>query len=137
LLSAKGLLDEAGEKTQVEGMKQEANNHQKKIEQLGETLSKSEGLDSQSVQESAREIQQKASQMMHIYLGKDPDSSKALVFLGLVEGEEVIHYEALNEMTKGIKNGQATDIVQSILGEEKKHLTNCIHLVRQNAVSSS
>jgi hypothetical protein len=68
--------------------------------------------------------------MMHIYLGKDPDSSKALVFLGLVEGEEVIHYEALNEMTKGIKNGQTTDIMQSTLGEEKKHLTNCIHLVR-------
>ena len=41
-LSAKGLLDEAGIKTQIEGMKQEANNHQKKIEQLVEALSKSE-----------------------------------------------------------------------------------------------
>jgi hypothetical protein len=43
-LSAKGLLDEAGIKAQVEGMKQEATNHQKKIEQLVETLSKSEAL---------------------------------------------------------------------------------------------
>jgi hypothetical protein len=40
-LSAKGLLDEAGVKTQVEGMKQEANNHQKRIEELVETLSTS------------------------------------------------------------------------------------------------
>jgi hypothetical protein len=40
-LSAKGLLDEAGIKTQIECMKQEANNHQKKIDQLVETLSKS------------------------------------------------------------------------------------------------
>jgi hypothetical protein len=47
-------------------MKQEANNHQKRIDQL-ETLSKSEGLDSQSVQESAKETQQKASQIMHTY----------------------------------------------------------------------
>jgi hypothetical protein len=38
-LSAKGLLDEAGVKTQVEGMKHEANNHQKNIEELVETLS--------------------------------------------------------------------------------------------------
>jgi ferritin-like protein len=136
-LSAKGLLDEAGIKTQIEGLKQEANNHQKKINQLVEILAKSEGLESQSVQESARETQQKASQMMHIYLGEDPDSSEALDFLGLAEGGEVIHYEALNEMTKGIKNAQATDIVQSILEEEKNHLMKCIQLIRQNAASSS
>jgi ferritin-like protein len=135
--SAKGLLDEAGVKTQVEGMKQEANNHQKRIEELVETLSTSEGLDSQSIQESAKETQQKASQMMHIYLGEDPDPSEALDFLSLAEGGEVIHYEALNTMAQGIKNAQATDTVQSILEEEKKHLMNCIQLVRQNAASSS
>ena len=136
-LSAKGLLDEAGVKTQIEGMKQEANNHQKKIDQLVETLSKSEGLDSQSVQESAKETQQKASQMMHIYLGEDPDPSEALDFLSLAEGGEVIHYEALNTMAKGIKDLQVTDTVQSILEEEKKHLMQCIQLVRQNAAGSS
>ena len=74
--------------------------------------------------------------MMHIYLGGDPDSSEALDFLGLAEGD-VIHYEALKEMTKGVKNLQATDTVQSILEEEKKHLMNCIQLVRWNAASSS
>jgi len=135
-LSAKGLLDEAGVKSQVEGMKQEANNHQKKIEQLVETVSKSEGLDSQSVQESAKETQQKASQMMHIYLGDDPDPSEALDFLSLAEGVEVIHYEALNTMAQGIKNMQVKDTVQSILEEEKKHLMQCIQLVRNNAASS-
>jgi ferritin-like protein len=135
--SAKGPLDEAGVRTQVEGMKQEANNHQKQIEELVETLSTSEGLDSQSIQESAKETQQKASQMMHIYLGEDPDPSEALDFLSLAEGGEVIHYEALNTMAQGIKNAQATDTVQSILEEEKKHLMNCIQLVRQNAASSS
>jgi len=135
--SAKGSLDEAGVGTQVEGMKQKANNHQKQIEELVETLSTSEGLDSQSIQESAKETQQKASQMMHIYLGEDPDPSEALDFLSLAEGGEVIHYEALNTMAQGIKNAQATDTVQSILEEEKKHLMNCIQLVRQNAASSS
>ena len=136
-LSAKGLLDEAGVKSQVEGMKQEANNHQKKIEQLVETVCKSEGLDSQNVQESAKETQQKASQMMHIYLGDDPDPSEALDFLSLAEGGEVIHYEALNTMAQGIKNMQVKDTVQSILEGEKKHLMQCIQLVRQNAASSS
>jgi ferritin-like metal-binding protein YciE len=136
-LSAKGLLDEAGVKTQVGGMKQEANNHQKQIEELVETLSQSEGLDSQSVQESAKETQQKASQMMHIYLGEDPDPSEAIDFLGLAEGGEVLHYEALNTMAQSLGNMQASDTVQSILEEEKKHLMNCIQLVRQNTSSSS
>jgi ferritin-like metal-binding protein YciE len=129
-LGAKGLLDEAGVKSQVEGMKQEANNHQKKIEQLVETISKSEGLDSKSIQESAKETQQKAFQMMRIYLGDDPDPSEALDFLSLAEGGEVIHYEALNTMAQGIENIQVKDIVQSILEEEKKHLRQCIQLVR-------
>jgi ferritin-like metal-binding protein YciE len=136
-LSAKGLLDEAGVKTQVEGMKQEANNHQKQIEELVDTLSQSEGLDSQRVQESAKETQQKASEMMHIYLGEDPDPSEAIDFLGLAEGGEVLHYEALNTMAQSLGNTQSSDTVKSILEEEKKHLMNCIQLVRQNASSSS
>jgi hypothetical protein len=41
--------------------------------------------------------------MMHIYLGEDPDSSEALDFLGLAEGGEVIHYEALNERQKALR----------------------------------
>jgi ferritin-like protein len=136
-LSAKGLLAEAGVKTQAEGMKQEASNHQKKIDQLVETLSKSEGLDSQSVQESAKETQQKVSEMMHIYLGEDPDPSEALDFLALAEGGELVHYEGLNAMVQGVENMQATDTVKSILEEEKKHVMKCIQMVRDNAASSS
>ncbi|HEU4447237.1 MAG TPA: hypothetical protein VFR94_21365 [Nitrososphaeraceae archaeon] len=58
-LGAKGSLDEVGIKGQVEGIKQEANNHQKKIDQLIDKLAKSEGLDSQSVQ--AKEIMMQTS----------------------------------------------------------------------------
>ncbi|CAN5394377.1 hypothetical protein BH18THE2_BH18THE2_32090 [soil metagenome] len=137
-LSSKGLLDEGGIKSQLQGMKQEANNHQTKIEQLVQDLSKSEGLDSESIQEAAEETEQKASEMMQTYLGEDPDTSEALDFLGLAEGGEVIHYEGLNAMAqKGLKDPQAAATIQSILEEENKHLQMCIQLVKQNAVSSS
>jgi hypothetical protein len=69
-------------------------------------------------------------------LGEDPDPSEAVDFLGLAEGE-VLHYEALNTMSQGLGNMQASDTVKSILEEEKKHLMSCIQLVRQNASSSS
>lgn len=65
-LSAKGLLEEAGIEAQVEGMKQEANNHQKKIEQLVENLSKSEGLDSQCSGISKRNTTKGFSNDAHI-----------------------------------------------------------------------
>jgi hypothetical protein len=41
---------------------------------------------------------QKASEMMKIYLGENPDSSEAIEFLCLAEGGEVTHYEVLSAM---------------------------------------
>jgi hypothetical protein len=87
-LSSKGLLD-GGMKNKLEGMKQEANDHETQIEELVQNLSKSEGLDSEAIHESAEETVQKASEMMETYLGEDPDSSEALDFLCLAEGGEV------------------------------------------------
>jgi ferritin-like metal-binding protein YciE len=78
------------------------------------------------------------NQLTFVYkLNEDPDASEAIDFLGLAEGGEVLHCEALNTMARGLGNTQASDTVQSILEEEKKHLMNCIQLVRQNASSSS
>jgi hypothetical protein len=103
-----------------------------------QNLSESEGLDSESIQEAAEDTEQKASEMVQIYLGEDPDTSEALDFLGLAEGGEDIHYKGLNAMTqKGLKDPQAAATIQSILEEEKKHPQICIQLVKQNAVSSS
>jgi hypothetical protein len=83
-LSSKGLLPkESNAKKKLEGMRQEANNHQKQMEELVEELSESEGLDSSNIQEMAKETEQKATKIMKTYLGEDPDSQEALEFLCL------------------------------------------------------
>ena len=74
--------------------------------------------------------------MMHIYLGEDPDSSEALDFLGLAEGGEVTHYEVLNSVSKDVKNKKFGTKVKSILSEEKRHLSLCIKLAKDNAASA-
>src|SRR3954452_20636962 len=75
-LGSKGLLDEQGMKAKLDKMRKEANNHQTKLEELVQKLSQSSlGLNSENIQESAEETEQKASQMMNTYLGDDPDSS--------------------------------------------------------------
>jgi hypothetical protein len=53
-------------------------------------------IDSGKVKSTAAETEQKASQMMKIYLGDDAYTSEALEFLCIAEGGEVTHYEVLD-----------------------------------------
>jgi ferritin-like metal-binding protein YciE len=132
-LSAKGLLDKRGLKGKLQGMKKEAGDHQRRIEQVMQSVTESEGLDEQSIRQNAEETSQKASQMMQTYLGEDPDTLDALEFLCLAEGGEVTHYEVLGELAKDVKDKKFASEVRSILREEKQHLQLCTQLARENS----
>jgi ferritin-like metal-binding protein YciE len=132
-LSSKELLDKRGLKGKIQGMKKEAGDHQRRIEQVMQGLAESEGLDQQSIRQNAGETSQKASQMMQTYLGEDPDTLDALEFLCLAEGGEVTHYEVLDELAKEVKDKKFASEVASILDEEKRHLQLCIQLARENS----
>ena len=102
-ITAKGLLNVSGMEDKLEIMKNQANNHQTNLEELLPDLA-SEGLSLESIQKTTSETKRKAYEIMKTYLGEDPDNCKAIEFLCLAEGEEVIHYELLNTMAKEIKN---------------------------------
>jgi hypothetical protein len=133
-LSAKGLLDKGGTKAKLQIMKEQANNHQTNLEELVADLA-SEGLRSEVIHKTASETEQKASEIMKIYLGKNPDSFEAIEFLCLAEGGEVTHYEVLSAITKGVKNKKFGTKVKAILAEEKRHLQLCIRLAKEIASS--
>ena len=134
-LSAKGLLDEGGMKEKLQMMKEQANNHQTNLEELVPAL-ESEGLSSEDIQKTESETEHKASEIMKIYLGKDPDSFEAIEFLCLAEGGEVTHYELLSAMAKGVKNKKLATNVKAILAEEKRHLQLCTRLAKEIAAAS-
>jgi hypothetical protein len=133
-LYAKGLLDEGGTKEKLQIMKEQANNHQTNLEELVADLA-SEGLSLELIHKIASETEQKASEIMKIYLGKDPDSFEAIEFLCLAEGGEVTHYEVLSALTKGVKNKKFGTKVKAILAEEKRHLQLCIKLAKEIAAA--
>jgi hypothetical protein len=135
-LSAKGLLDKGGIKDKLQSMKKQASSHQSNLEGFVQTLSESEGLSSMNIQEAAQETEQKAAEIMKIYLGENPDSSESIEFLCLAEGGEVTHYEVLNALTKGVKNKKFGAKVRAILAEEKRHLQLCTRLAKQMAMIS-
>jgi ferritin-like metal-binding protein YciE len=126
-------LDKRGLKGKLQNMKKEAGDHQRRIEQVMQAVSESEGLDEQSIRQNAEETSQKASQMMQTYLGEDPDTLDALEFLCLAEGGEVTHYEVLDELAKKVKDKKFASEVKSILREEKQHLQLCTQLARKNS----
>jgi hypothetical protein len=135
-LSAKGLLDKGGIKDKLQSMKKQASNHQSNLEGFVQALSESEGLSSINIQEAAQKTEQKAAEIMKIYLGENPDSSEAIEFLCLAEGGEVTHYEVLNALTKGVKNKKFGAKVKAIMAEEKRHLQLCTRLAKQAALIS-
>jgi ferritin-like metal-binding protein YciE len=126
-------LDKRGLKGKLQNMKKEAGDHQRRIKQVMQAVSESEGLDEQSIREHAEETSQKASQMMQTYLGEDPDTLDALEFLCLAEGGEVTHYEVLDELAKKVKDKKFASEVKSIMREEKRHLQLCTKLARKNS----
>ena len=133
-LSSKGLLDKRGIKGKLQAMKSEAAAHQKKIEKLMQTIiSKSEGLNQDSIRQHAEEASQKASQMMQTYLGEDPDALDALEFLCLAEGREVTHYEVLSEVAKELKEKKFATEIRSILKEEK-NISSYAHNLQRKIV---
>jgi ferritin-like metal-binding protein YciE len=75
---------------------------------------------------------------MQTYLGDDPDTLDALEFLCLAEGGEVTHYEVLSEVAKELKEKKkfATEIIRSILKEEKEHLKLCTQPAKENSTRS-
>lgn len=134
-LASKGLLDKRGMLSKLKNMQKEAGNHQSKLEQLVHKLSGS--LDSAKIQEAAQETERKATEIMKIYLGEDPDSSEAIEFLCLAEGGEVTHYEVLSAIAKKVKlnNKQLSNTISSILRQEQKHVKLCTRLAKEVATS--
>ncbi len=134
-LDSRGLLKPEQMK-KLSKMKEEASQQEDEMEDLVKDLVESDGFDEDTIDEKAEETAEKASKMMEIYLGDEPDTQEALEFLCLAEGGEVTHYEVLNSVSKDVKNKKFGTKVRSILKEEKRHLDLCTKMAKDNAASA-
>ena len=123
-------------KTEAEEIQGEASTHEEKVQEVASIFSEDKNvqLDINKVEESAKETEEKATKIMKIYLGENPDTSEALEFLCLAEGGEVSHYEVLQAICGNFDNKKAITTVKSILKEEQRHLSQCIAMAK-SAVS--
>jgi len=130
LISMKLL--KSNSKDESREIQEEASNHEEKIQEVASIFSEDKDvqLDINKVKESAKETEEKATNIMKIYLGEKPDTSEALEFLCLAEGGEVAHYEVLQAICSNFDNKKALSTVKSILKEEQRHLTRCIDMAK-------
>ena len=134
-LDSRGLL-KSEHITELSKMKEEAGNQEKEMKDLVQELSDSDGFDPSTIEQKAEETAEKVSKIMETYLGEDPDTQEALEFLCLAEGGEVAHYEVLASVAKDVKNKKFGTQVRTILKEEKRHLSLCTKLAKNNAASA-
>jgi hypothetical protein len=125
-------LIKSDSKDEAKEIQKEATSHEEQILEVVSELSEDKdiGLDVQEVEQTAEETEQKATQIMKTYLGKDPDTSEALEFLCLAEGGEVTHYEVLSSISENFDNKKLSSTVKSILKEEQDHLKRCLALAK-------
>ena len=123
-------------KTEAKEIQGEASTHEEKIQEVISIFSEDKNvqLDVAKVEESAKETEEKVTQIMKTYLGEAPDTAEALEFLCLAEGGEVSHYEVLQAICGNFDNKKALSTVKSILKEEQRHLSQCIEMAK-SAVS--
>ena len=131
-LDSRGLLKPEQMK-KLSKMKEEAGDQETEMEELVQELTESGEIDSEQVESTAEETAEKASKIMEIYLGEEPDTQEALEFLCLAEGGEVTHYEVLTAIAKELKNKKFGTTVRRILREEQGHLELCTKLAKSNA----
>jgi ferritin-like metal-binding protein YciE len=131
-LDSRGLL-KPEQMQKLTKMKEQAGKQESEMEDLVEQLTNTDDIDAEAVKSTAVETAEKASKIMEMYLGEDPDTQEALEFLCLAEGGEVTHYEVLTSVAKELKNKKFGTTVRKILKEEQRHLDLCTKLAKANA----
>jgi hypothetical protein len=75
-----------------------------------------------AILDEAREVKQKAQQMMKTYLEGASDSLDGFEFLTMAEAGEVGHWEILGTLNNRARRGEVSELVDWALPIQKRHL---------------
>jgi hypothetical protein len=110
-------LDSGLEQT-LERMKEEAKEAEERATDLAGTF---EGKKT-AILDEARDVKQKATQMMQDYLDRASDALDGFEFLTMAEAGEVGHWEILKTLNQRAGNSQVQDLVEWGIPIQQRHL---------------
>jgi hypothetical protein len=112
-----GLLDDEQLQSQLEQMREEAAETERRCEGIAAEL---DGKKT-ALQEKARETKSEAQQMMKTYLGNDADGLDGLEFLTMAEAGELGHVEIMGRMNEKARNPALQELVEWALPIQQRH----------------
>jgi hypothetical protein len=74
-----------------------------------------------AILEEAREVKQKAKEMMTTYLDEQSDTLDGFEFMTMAEAGEVGHWEILNTLNERARNAEVKQLVEWALPIQKRH----------------
>src|SRR5690349_18767168 len=102
----------------LERMQQEA----KETEERGTEVAGTFEGKKTAILDEAREVKQKAKQMMSTYLDQAADALDGYEFLTMAEAGEVGHWEILATLNERARKGQVSELVDWALPIQQRHL---------------
>jgi hypothetical protein len=112
-----GLLEDNDLKRELDQMRKEAEETERRGTQLAEDL---DGKKT-AVLEKARETKQEATEMMRTYLGEDADGLDGFEFLTMAEAGEVGHWEVLGVLGDKAGKAEVQELVQWATPIQQRH----------------
>src|SRR4051794_4739671 len=122
-----GLVDDDELAGQLQRMRQEAEETERRCTQLAEER---DGKKT-AILEKAQETKNEATEMMSTYLGSDADDLDGFEFLTMAEAGEVGHWEILGKLNEKAKEAEISDLVEWALPIQERHFND----VRQGALT--
>ena len=112
-----GLLEDNDLKRELDQMRKEAEETERRGTQLAEDL---DGKKT-AVLEKARETKQEATEMMRTYLGEDADGLDGFEFLTMAEAGEVGHWEVLGVLGQKAGKSDVQTLVDWAVPIQQRH----------------
>ena len=112
-----GLLDDSDLKSELDRMRKEAEESERRGTQLAENL---DGKKT-AILDKARETKQEATEMMRTYLGADADGLDGFEFLTMAEAGEVGHWEVLGVLGDKAGKPDVQELVQWATPIQQRH----------------
>mgnify|MGYP001123893084 CR=1 FL=1 len=112
---------------------------QKMAEEAAETAKRCESVASgfegkkTAILKEAREVKQKASEMMSTYLDSDADALDGFEFLTMAEAAEVGHWSVLQTMNESAGNEEVRELVSWALPIQERHFQDVLQGSRKLA----
>jgi hypothetical protein len=116
----KGLLDDKELAKQLDQMKKEAAEAEKRATEVASGREGKKG----AIMKEARSVKKKATEMMKDYLERGSDGLDGFEFLTMAEAGEVGHWTVLGELNKKAKDKDIRELVRWQLPIQKQHLKN-------------